>query len=90
METSQKTRDTRSYEVVADYAGDYVLWFLMDNVKSEFAETQVWNSIPAVRAGHVIEIPAHYSGLFFYSDVVSMTAQLDYIVDKLINATKER
>lgn len=90
VETSQKTRDTLSYEVVADYAGDYVLWFLMDNVKSEFAESEVWRSIPAVRAGHVIEVPAHYSGLFFYSDVASMTSQLDYIVDKLITATKER
>lgn len=83
VETSKKTRDTLSYEVVADYAGDYVLWFLMDNVKSEFAETDVWRNIPAVRDGHLIEIPAHYSGLFFYSDVASMTAQLDYIVNKL-------
>lgn len=90
VETSKKARDTLSYEVVADYAGDYVLWFLMDNVKSEFAETQVWRSIPAVREGHIIEIPAHYSGLFFYSDVASMTAQLDYIVDKLHTAAGKR
>ena len=86
VETSKKSRDTLSYEVIADYAGDYVLWFLMDNVTSEFAETEVWQSIPAVREGHLIEIPSHYSGLFFYSDVASMTAQLDYIVDKLHTA----
>lgn len=87
VESSKKTSDTLSYEVVSDYTGDYILWFLMDNGTSQFAKMEVWHNIPAVQAGHVIEIPAYYNGLFYYSDIASMTAQLDYIVDKLLIAT---
>ncbi|WP_195575128.1 ABC transporter substrate-binding protein [Paenibacillus sp. 1001270B_150601_E10] len=84
VQQSNKGRDSLSYEVASEYFGDYVLWFLKDDYQSEYAKTVIWNTIPAVKNGHIIEIPGEYVGLFFYSDVASMTAQLDYIVDQLI------
>lgn len=74
-----------SYEVAADYFGDYVLWFLMDNVESDYAKSEIWNSIPTVKNGNIIEISSNMNGLFFYSDVASLTAQLDYIVGRLVD-----
>lgn len=84
VKDSNKGRDSLSYEVASQYFGDYVLWFLQEGYESEYAKTEIWNSIPAVKAGHIIEIPGEYTGLFYYSDVASMTAQLDYIVDRLL------
>ena len=84
VKDSNQGRGSLSYEVAADYFGDYVLWFLMEDYKSEFAQTEIWNSIPAVKNGNVISIPSDLTGLFFYSDVTSLTAQLDYIVERLM------
>jgi iron complex transport system substrate-binding protein len=83
IEESGEGRGSVSYEVAADYFGDYVLWFLTDENGSEFSQTEIWNSIPAVKAGNIIEVPASLLGLFYFSDVASMSAQMDYIIDKL-------
>lgn len=88
IKDSNQGRGSLSYEVAADYFGDYVLWFLMENSESEFAQTEIWNSIPAVKSGNIISIPGNMIGLFFYSDVTSLTAQLDYIVDRLIESAQ--
>lgn len=80
---SGEGRGSLSYEVAADYFGDYIVWFLNEK-GSEYAKTDIWKSIPAVKNDNVIEIPAVNLGLFYYSDVTSMTAQLDYIVSKLV------
>jgi iron complex transport system substrate-binding protein len=88
VKDSGKGRDSLSYEVASQYFGDYVLWFLKEGYDSEYAKTEIWNSIPAVKNGNIIEIPADYSGLFYYSDVASMTGQLDFIVDKLLAKVK--
>lgn len=80
---SGEGRGSLSYEVAAEYFGDYVIWFLNEK-PSEYATTDIWNSIPAVKNGNIIEIPAINLGMFYYSDVMSMTAQLDYIVNKLV------
>ncbi|TWH57128.1 iron complex transport system substrate-binding protein [Desulfitobacterium sp. LBE] len=76
-----------SYEVAAEYFGDYVLWFRQDNgaeeTPTEYERSPIWKSIPAVQAGNVVTIPGKLSGLFYYSDVLSLTGQLDYIVDAL-------
>lgn len=85
-ELIKKTGEGRgglSYEVAADYFGDYTIWFLQEDVESEYAKTEIYKSIPAVKEGHIIEIPGEMLGLFYYSDILSLTAQLDYLVDKL-------
>lgn len=88
VKDSGEGRDSLSYEVASEYFGDYVLWFLTEDKESEYAKTDIWNSIPAVKEGHIIEIPGNYLGLFYYSDVASLTAQLDFIIDKLLAQVK--
>lgn len=85
--TSQK-REALSYEVAADYFGDYVIWFLQPGFKeSEFQKTKIWETTSAVKENHVLVVPGDLNGLFFYSDVLSMSHQLDYFTsnfDKLV------
>lgn len=89
IKESEKGRDSLSYEVASQYFGDYVLWFLKEGYESEYANTVIWDSIPAVKNGNIIEVPGQYGGLFYYSDVASMTAQLDYMVDRLLELEKK-
>ncbi|PXV91206.1 iron complex transport system substrate-binding protein [Lachnotalea glycerini] len=90
IEDSGEGRGSVSYEVAADYFGDYVLWFLVDENESEYAQTEIWNNIPAVKEGNIIEIPASFLGLFYFSDVASMSAQMDYIIDKLNDVVENK
>ncbi len=76
-------RSTLSYEVAHEYFGDYILWFQQEGKESEYAKSAIWKSIPAVAEGRLAEIPGENLGLFFYSDVSSLTAQLDYVVDAI-------
>ncbi len=78
-----KGRATLSYEIAHEYFGDYILWFRQEGKESEYSKTEIWKSIPAVAEGRLVEIPGKYQGLFYYDDVASLTAQLDYIVDAL-------
>lgn len=66
-----------SMESVKEYAGDYIilsgeLGFLSDN--------PVWNSIPAVKEGHVIRID---HDLFYDIDLYSSNVQLDFLMKEL-------
>ncbi|NMM52712.1 ABC transporter substrate-binding protein [Paenibacillus aquistagni] len=88
VKESGNGRNSLSYEVASEYFGDYVLWFLKADYQSEYAKSVVWETIPAVKNGNIIQIPAKYAGLFYYSDVASMTAQLDYVVDQLVMLEK--
>lgn len=82
IEKSGETREGLSYEVAADYFGDYVIWFLQPGKKdSEFEKTKIWPTIPAVKDGHILTVPGDLNGLFYYSDVSSLTHQLDYFVE---------
>lgn len=83
IESSGQGRATLSYEVAHEYFGDYILWFRQVGKDSEYAKTDIWQSIPAVAEGRVLEIPGEFQGLFYYDDVLSLTAQLDYLVDAL-------
>lgn len=83
IQSTGEGRGGLSYEVAAEYFGDYVIWFLQEDYESEYAQTEIYKSIAAVKNGHIVEIPGNQLGLFYYSDVLSLTSQLDYIVDKL-------
>lgn len=79
IEETGNTREGLSYEVAADYFGDYVIWFLQPEVKeSEFQQTKIWPTIPAIKDGHVLIVPGEMNGLFYYADVLSMTEQIAY------------
>ncbi|MDU7339250.1 MAG: ABC transporter substrate-binding protein [Clostridium sp.] len=79
IESSKQQRGNISYEVAHEYFGDYILWCRQEGKDSEYMKSKIWKSIPAVAAGHVIEVPGEYQGLFFYSDVLSLTEQIDFI-----------
>lgn len=84
---SGEGRGGLSYEVAAEYFGDYMIWFrpynATEDAASEYETTEIWKSLPAVQAGRVVTVPGIMSGLFYYSDILSLTAQLDYIVDAI-------
>jgi len=78
-----ENRATLSYEVAHEYFGDYILWFQQEGKESEYAKSDIWKSIPAVLEGRVAEIPGENLGLFYYDDIASLTAQLDYAIDAI-------
>ncbi len=83
IETSGNGRGTISYEVAHEYFGDYIIWCRQEGTESEYEQSDIWKSIPAVVDGHVLEIPGEYQGLFYFDDVLSLEAQLDYLVEAL-------
>lgn len=87
-----ENREGLSYEVAADYFGDYMLWFhpydSAEGEPSEYEKSPIWNSLPAVMNNQVVSIPSSKAGLFYYSDVLSLTAQMDYIVDAINSIAK--
>lgn len=88
VKKTSQTREGLSYEVAADYFGDYIIWFLQPGFKeSEFQKTKIWETIPAVKENRVLIVPGELNGIFYYSDVLSMSHQLDYFTsnfDKLV------
>lgn len=68
-----------SYEVLGEYSADYI--FSDEKIK-ELADNQVFQSLSAVKEGRLIETN---SGMFWFSDIMSMNAQLDFIVDNILN-----
>lgn len=69
-----------SLETIKNYAGDYIIF---SGEIGELANNPVWKSIPAVKEGHVI--PIDFT-LFYDIDIYSSNAQLDYIMDKLLES----
>ncbi|WP_099204495.1 AraC family transcriptional regulator [Scatolibacter rhodanostii] len=67
-----------SMEVVGDYAGDYIIF---SGELGDLETNPVWNSIPAVEAGHII--PIDFT-LFYDIDIYSSNVQLDYLMDALM------
>ncbi|MUT64652.1 iron-hydroxamate ABC transporter substrate-binding protein [Paenibacillus sp. NEAU-GSW1] len=58
-----------SNEVVADYAGDYIVLSRSGTGDNSFMETDAWKNIPAVKNNHVIEIDTEAST---YSDPTTL------------------
>lgn len=70
------------YEMLNQYVGDFI--FSNENIV-ELSGDSVWASLPAVKEGRLIIAS---SGMFWYSDITSMNAQLDYIVEALVETVK--
>ncbi|MGV3126507.1 ABC transporter substrate-binding protein [Streptococcus orisratti] len=65
-----------SQEVLGDYIGDYAVVNNNDSTKaaaSSLKESDIWKNIPAVKAGHVLELDYN---LFYFSDPMSLDKQL--------------
>ncbi len=67
-----------SYEALGEYSADYI--FSDENIK-ELADNQVFNSLSAVKEGRLIETN---SGMFWFADITSLNAQLDFIIDNIL------
>jgi iron complex transport system substrate-binding protein len=69
-----------SYEVLPQYAGDYVFRSAFEGMV-DLSDNSIWNNIPAVKEGRLIDMSF---GLFFYNDIFSLDKQLDFVVDSLL------
>ncbi|WP_349673677.1 ABC transporter substrate-binding protein [Lacrimispora sp.] len=71
-----------SYETLKDYVGDYIF---SDERIAELNGVEVWESLPAVREGRLVQ---NSSGMFWFSDITSMNAQMDFIMDSLLKTVE--
>lgn len=70
-----------SQEALSDYVGDYALVNVNEKTKEAAAslkESDVWKNLPAVQAGHAIEVDYN---LFYFSDPMSLDKQLSTFVE---------
>lgn len=75
-----------SQEVIGDYIGDYAVLNVNKSTKEAAAslkESDVWKNIPAVKNGHVLEVDYN---LYYFSDPMSLDAQLKAFVDTIKKA----
>ncbi len=72
-----------SYETLKDYVGDYIF---SDERITEIKDVEVWKSLPAVKEGRLVQ---NSSGMFWFSDMTSMNAQMDFIMDSLVKTVEE-
>lgn len=73
-----------SLEKLADYAGDYIFtsaWSGDDADPEVVYGTNIWKGLPAVKNNRVFKLDAKSS---YFNDPVSLEAQLDFIVEKLV------
>lgn len=71
-----------SFEALPTYMGDYILVNESnENDYETLMKNPIWQSIPAVKENHVFVIPASF---LYFGDVYSKSAQLDLIMEKLL------
>jgi iron complex transport system substrate-binding protein len=71
-----------SYETLKDYVGDYIF---SDQRIADLKGVEVWESLLAVKEGRLVQ---NSSGMFWFSDITSMNAQMDFIMDSLLKTVK--
>lgn len=67
-----------SFEAMPEYIGDYIL---LDNSADALADNPVWNNLPAVKEGRLIQAS---SNMFWFNDIISMSTQLDIITNAVL------
>ncbi|MCE5172977.1 AraC family transcriptional regulator [Paenibacillus profundus] len=75
-----------SMEVLHGFSGDYIFRSAYEGME-DLSDNKIWNSIPAVKEGRLIDISF---GLSYYNDIYSLDKQLDYIVNSLLEAAKAK
>lgn len=72
-----------SQEVVDQYAADYILVAAEDHsTGASLYESDVWKSIPAVQANHVLKVDAN---AFYFNDPLTLEYELQTIRDAILN-----
>lgn len=73
-----------SFEVLPQYSGDFIIRNTYDGM-ADLSSDAIWNSLPAVINNRVIGIEF---GLSYYPDILSATAQLNYVTEELLRTSK--
>lgn len=77
-----------SYEVIGDYAGDYIFLDEGDRISEVWGENEgVWKSLDAVKNDRVLQLD---SDLFWGNDAISLKQQIQEIVKMLAKKTKQQ
>lgn len=71
-----------SDEVLPEYTGDYLVVSTSDDGITGYEDMAIWNSLSAVQNDNLIYVPF---GMFYYDDIISQEAQLDVIIDEILN-----
>lgn len=70
------------YEMLSEYVGDFIC---SNEDIDALADQPMWTSLTPVKENRLIKVSA---GMFWFSDITSMNAQLDYIVTALLDYKK--
>ena len=71
--------ETISVEALPDYTGDFILYGVLADTDSSFVEnSQLWNSLDAVKEGRVLP---YEQVAFMHRDPITLNAQLDIFLD---------
>ncbi len=71
--------ETISVEALPEYTGDFILYGVLADTDSSFVEdSQLWNSLDAVKEGHVL---SYEQVAFMHRDPITLNAQLDIFLD---------
>ncbi|NLP49720.1 iron-hydroxamate ABC transporter substrate-binding protein [Bacillus sp. RO1] len=72
---------TLSFEVLPEFAGDYVVFSKNSDGDTSFQETDTYKNIPAVKNGQVFEADAKE---FYFNDPISLDFQLEFFKDSFL------
>lgn len=71
-----------SQEVIADYAGDYIIVAAEDDkTGSALYESDIWKNLPAVKNGHVVRVNAN---AFYFNDPFTLEHELHTLRDAIL------
>lgn len=71
--------ETISAEALPEYTGDFILYGVLADTDSSFVEdSQLWNSLDAVKEGRVLP---YEQVAFMHRDPITLNAQLDIFLD---------
>ena len=71
--------ETVSLEALPDYTGDFILYGVLADTDSSFVdESQLWQSLDAVKEGRVL---SYEQVAFMHRDPITLNAQLEIFLD---------
>lgn len=80
--TTEALSEAVSMEALPQFVGDYLFRSMWDGA-DDMSGSKVWTSLPAVQEGGLIEIDFGFS---YYGDIYSLDKQLDFVVEKMLEA----
>lgn len=79
MVEGDETYKVISVEALPDYAGDFILYGVLDGADSAYVDdSQLWQNLPAVKADRVLP---YEQVAFMHRDPITLSHQLDIFVD---------